>query len=262
MYFSRRTVNSSNNVVNGSENKEVLENKSSSKKMNNDKTVEIDKNSDFNKKITNKELALQKWIEKINSVDILKTDFNELSDVIACSYGLEDMLTGTSKVKYNQILVKYEMLQKANNCEKVNSNGRVAVEDNSVEDVGKKGSLNVKNYARVSFPAVSKDCNLTFNQAMSIVRDTKLSYYEKHDAIAKIIVTLRNRKLNNFNKYENEMTYICQKINANKADDKDLNRLAELIYHFSLNGDMFEEYIYDEYDRFVKDKGEKREQEP
>lgn len=241
-------------------------NKSEVETVTNDNTDENKKNS-----------IIDKLNQEIRNFDLINSTLDDLRLIVAKANGQENRLEEDVKAKYNQILVKYEMLQ---NKSEIREN---VVEDNTEENINNQVSepveneerkadknVNVNDYAKVSFPKMSDNTNLTFSKAISIVRNPKLSYEQKHDAMAKIIMTLGNRKrkpsntpvekLNKFNRDEREMAEIGRKIKNNTASDKDLNRLAELIYHFSGQGDAFEDYIDDEYERYLeyKEKNEGR----
>ena len=254
-------INVTSNQEEKSEEKETSKEKEETKTVVNNKTNVTNSN--------NKNSALRLWINKINAIDINTASFSELNEIVAVPDGLKDMLEGETKAKYNQILEKYEMLQNKSEIREnvVEENTEENTNSSVLESAGnevRKANINVNDYAKVSFPKMSDNNNLTFSKAISIVRNPKLSYEQKHDAMAKIIMTLGNRKrkpsntpvekLNKFNRDEREMAEIGRKIKNNTASDKDLNRLAELIYHFSGQGDAFEDYIDDEYERYLEDK--------
>ena len=223
------------------------------------------------KKLAKNKENIERVNDAIRNIDLNTAIKEQLASIIAGVNGIgRENVAEDLREKYSKLVAYYNYLyrtvdKKAEPVLKPETEERKV---NKTESKVTKPNINDYGNIRMGLPGMEQGVKMSLNEAIRIVRDSKIPIEEKHNAMAKIIMTFGNgdakenktssSKLSEFNRNEKEMAEIGRRIRSGKSTQADVNRLAELIYHFSgvdtHMGELYDEdYASNEYDRYVED---------
>lgn len=204
-------------------------------------------------------------IELMYNLDINTASFDQLNIVKNAVSGVSNKLTGDALKRYNQIVVRIQMLEDEKNKQEVIAESvtdkpeSIITEPEKLDNTTNNNTKyerhlrierhkpNIDDYANLDKLNVVKEIsnnNLSFAKAISIVRDKELHTEDEWKmAIAKLVLVFGkgNKKtkedmtatLNDFNKTEKLLAFYGNKIKSGNATMEDKLIYQALIYHLA-----------------------------